>query len=91
MPRGLIRNCGTPGAHFDAIDSVLGNGDMWESVNLQPEMLDALMSGRTDLAIEVTDRGFICTARQRMRRKNHRTRQNSALGDLEINGQRAGR
>lgn len=53
------------GAHFDAIDSVLGNGDMWESVNLQPEMLHSLMTGRADLEIEVTDSGFLFTARQR--------------------------
>lgn len=53
------------GAHFDAIDSVLGSGDMWESANLQPEMLDALMTGRADLAIEVTDSGFLFTPRQR--------------------------
>ncbi|TPG56844.1 DUF3085 domain-containing protein [Ewingella americana] len=53
------------GAHFDAIDLVLGNGDMWESVTLAPEMLDDLMTGTADLTIEVTDSGFICTARQR--------------------------
>jgi hypothetical protein len=53
------------GAHFDAIDLVLGNGDMWESVTLAPEMLDDLMTGTADLTIEVTDSGFIFTARQR--------------------------
>lgn len=53
------------GAHFDAIDSVLGNGDMWESVKLAPETLDALLTGKTDLAIEVTDNGFVFTACQR--------------------------
>lgn len=53
------------GAHFDAIDSVLGNGDMWESVALAPEMLDDLMTGTADLTIVVTDSGFTYTARQR--------------------------
>lgn len=53
------------GAHFDAIDSVLGNGDMWESVALVSEMLDDLMTGTADLTIEVTDSGFTYTARQR--------------------------
>lgn len=51
--------------HFDAIDLVLGNGDMWESVTLAPEMLDALLTGKADLTIEVTDNGFVFTAHQR--------------------------
>jgi hypothetical protein len=38
---------------------------MWESVTLAPEMLDDLMTGTADLTIEVTDSGFIFTARQR--------------------------
>lgn len=53
------------GAHFDAIDLVLGNGDMWESVTLAPEILDDLMTGMADLTIEVTDYGFTYTVRQR--------------------------
>lgn|GEM_PF-3251708 len=50
------------GAHFDAIDLVLGNGDMWESVVLQPDMLASLSTGIADLTIEVTESGFVFTA-----------------------------
>jgi len=53
------------GAHFDAIDLVLGNGDMWESVTLAPEMLDDVMTGSADLTIEVTDSGFVFNACKR--------------------------
>lgn len=50
------------GAYYDAIDSRIGNGDIWACMDLQAEMHDAQITGTSDLTIEATDNGYELTA-----------------------------
>ncbi|CAH0144120.1 MULTISPECIES: DUF3085 domain-containing protein [Enterobacterales] len=51
------------GEMFDAVDNASGgSGDVWESIKLEPEMLDVLITGAADLTIEVTNNAFVFSA-----------------------------